>query len=89
MHPWADSCLFLLCLGVILRLESVPLRLDTFLSPLTRSLDLRTLSIHFLLEDPFTVLLSLGLVNLMAVLARVPPRNHSVDLHARLGHACA
>jgi len=40
------------------------LGLDTLLSPLTSGLGLRTLGIHLLLEDPLTLLLGLGLVNM-------------------------
>jgi hypothetical protein len=42
----------------------LPLLLDPVLSPLASSLGLGTLGIHLLLEDAFTGLLSLGLVDL-------------------------
>ena len=47
--------------------KSVSLGLDSLLSPLPGSLGLRTLGIHLLLQDPLTLLLSLGFVNLLDV----------------------
>jgi len=58
-----------LLLGLLLLLnltsQSVPLCLDSLLSPLTSSLGLRTLGVHLILQDPLTLLLSLGLVDML------------------------
>ena len=44
--------------------DRVPLARDALLSPLPGSLGLRALGIHLLLDDPGTLLLGLGLVDL-------------------------
>ena len=56
------------CLGlslVVVAGQLLPLLLHTLLSPLARSLGLRTLSIHLLLERTLALLLGLGLVDLI------------------------
>jgi hypothetical protein len=55
--------LFLLCDSLVAN-EGVPLLLDSLLPPLPGGLGLRTLGIHLLLEDTFTGLLGLSLVDL-------------------------
>ena len=50
-------------LGILAQLRST-LLLHTLLSPLARSLGLRTLGVHLLLESPVASLLGLGLVDL-------------------------
>lgn len=55
---------FLFRRWLILASESVSLGLDALLSPLTSRLGLCTFGIHLFLEDPLTLLLGLGLVNL-------------------------
>ena len=50
---------------LVLALQLLSLGLNTFLSPLASSLGLRTLGVHLLLEQTLTLLLSLGLVNLV------------------------
>lgn len=47
--------------------KSLPLGRDTLLPPLAGSLGLGTLGVHLLLEDPLTLLLGLGLVDLQKV----------------------
>ena len=47
--------------------QRLPLLLDTLLPPLARSLGLRTLGVHLLLESPVASLLGLGLVDLRAM----------------------
>jgi len=53
----------LLCLLLAALLACQALLGDTLLPPLSRSLGLRTLGIHLFLEDPLTLLLGLGLMN--------------------------
>ena len=67
----ADSCtwsLFRLRLTVFTGLR-VPLRLDTFLSPLPRCLGLGTFGVHLFLQDTLTLFLGLGFVNLEKVVS--------------------
>jgi len=54
----------LLLFGLLLTSKSVSLGLDSLLSSLTGSLGLRTLGVHFFLEDSLTLFLGLGFVNM-------------------------
>jgi len=54
----------LLFLGLLFTSQRVSLGLDSLLSPLTGGLGLRTLGVHFFLEDSLTLLLSFGLVDM-------------------------
>ena len=64
--PYSSShSLLLLCLQVVRTRQRIPFLHHALLSPLTRSLSLVALGLHFLLQDTLTLLLGFGLVNLL------------------------
>lgn len=80
--------MLLLCL--LLRLESlVPLRGNPLLPPVPRCLGLCTLGVHFLLNDPGTLLLGLGLVNLSREESDEFDKYDTKYLRVRPERACA